>query len=173
MTDPTQPRIAAVCYAPGDQVRDVLQAFAAQLKAQGVDVHGLLQEKLFGEQGACTGVDAIDIATNQRIALSRPTRYELDNKVCSLNLGQLAEATSVLRRALDEHADIALVERFGKTERDGGGLADELLALMASGTPTVVSVPQAEFEAWQRFSGGLGDVIACDLTALTKWWEGG
>lgn len=172
MTDPSQPRIAAVCYAPGQPVRDVLEAFAAHLKGQGVDVHGLLQEKLFGKAGVCTGVDAIDIATNQRIALSRPTRYERDHKVCSLNLGQLAEATGVLRRALEQNADIALVERFGKTERDGGGLADDLMALMASGMPTVVSVPQDEFEAWQKFSGGLGDVVACDLDALTKWWQG-
>ena len=173
MTGPTQPRIAALRYAPGDPVRDVLQTFAAQLKAQGLGVHGLLQEKLFGDAGACTGVDAIDLATNQRIALSRPTRYELDHKVCSLNLGQLAEATAVLRRALEQNADIVLVERFGKTERDGGGLADDLLALMASGTPTVVSVPQDEFEAWQRFSGGLGEALACDLVALATWWDGG
>jgi len=172
MTDPTQPHIAALRYAPGDPVRDVLQSFAAHLKAQGASVHGLLQEKLFDDEGACTGVDAIDLATNQRIALSRPTRYELDNKVCSLNLGQLADATAVLRRALEQNADIVLVERFGKTERDGGGLADDLLALMASGTPTVVSVPEDEFEAWQRFSGGLGEVVTCDLSALTTWWDG-
>lgn len=162
----SDPRIAAIRYAPGQSTRPVLDAFVAELKTRGVNVHGLVQEATESH-----GMDAIDLQTGGRIPLKRPTRYESDNKLCSLSLSQLAEATMVLRRALDEGADVVVVERFGKAERDGGGLADELLALMAGGTPTIVTVPKEEFEAWQRFCGGLGDVVDCDLDALLKWWE--
>lgn len=162
----SEPRIAAVVYAPGQSAGQVLGAFVSGLKEHGVNVHGVLQETTEGH-----GMDAIDIQTGARTPLKRPTRYELDNKLCSLNLHQLAEATMVLRRALDQGADIVVVERFGKTERDGGGLADDLLALMASGIPTMVTVPEEELEAWTRFSGGLGDIVPCELSALQTWWK--
>ena len=42
---------------------------------------------------------------------------------------------------------------------------------MASGIPTVITVPEAHLEAWERFTGGLGDVLECDLDALITWWE--
>lgn len=164
----SEPRIAAIRYAPGQSTRPVLDAFASELHRRGLAVHGLVQEATPGH-----GMDAIDLHSGQRIALKRPTRYEVDHKLCSLNLSQLAEATMALRRALDDRADIAIVERFGKTERDGGGLADDLLALMAGGVPTVVTVPEEELDAWARFSGGLGDVLECRLEALLAWWDAG
>ncbi len=161
-----KPRIAAVRYAPGQNVRAVLEAFIAYLRAANVDVHGLVQEP-HGSGGA---LDAIDIRTAARIPLKRPTAYEMDNGVCSLDLAQLAEAAMILRRALDQNAEAVIVERFGKIERDGGGLAPDLLQVMAAGLPTVISVPEEELDAWATFSGGLGVVLPCALPALTHWW---
>ncbi|MFC1673332.1 DUF2478 domain-containing protein [Pseudomonadota bacterium] len=166
----TGPRFAAITYARGAPVRQLLLTFADKRRAEGLNVQGLVQEYVDGPDGERLGVDAIDITTGKRIPLSRPTTYEVDNKVCSLDLSKLTEATGVLRRALDSGADVVVVERFGKTEKDGGGLADELLALMASGIPTLIAVPEAEREAWSRFTGDLGDVLRCDQDELEKWW---
>jgi len=162
----SEPAIAAIVYRPGQATRPVLDALVAHLKSQGMAVHGLLQEATPDH-----GVDAIDIHNGVHIPIKRPTRYELDHKLCSLNLSQLAEATMVLRRALEQHADVVVVERFGKTERDGGGLADDLLALMAGGIPTFVTVPETLLPAWQHFSGDLGVVLSCDAEALVRWWD--
>lgn len=152
-------------------MRPVLDAFVAELKRRGIEPHGLFQEVLWDENGERQGTDAIDIHTSTRFPLKRPSPFERNNRVCSLDLARLAEATMVLRRALEQNAAIVVVERFGKTERDGGGLADDLLALMASGTPTLVTVPDVEFEAWKRFTGGLDEVLACDCDALLAWWD--
>ena len=167
----SMPRIAAIHYAKGKVARPVLEAFVTELKARGVSVHGLFQEILWDENGERQGTDAIDIRTQERIPLKRPSPYERNNRVCSLSLSKLAEATMILRRGLDENADVVVVERFGKAERDGGGLADDLLALMSNGTPTMITVPDAELEAWQEFSGNLGDVVDCDVDALLAWWD--
>lgn len=158
--------IAAICYAPDDDVAAVLDSFITELKRRGLDVHGIRQEDTLGH-----GKDAVDIQTGQRTPLKRPSTYEREHGLCSLDLSQLAAATGTLRRARDAGADIVVVERFGKAERSGGGLADDLLALMADGLPTVVTVPEEELEAWTRFTGGLGDVLACDADALAQWWE--
>lgn len=165
------PRIAAIHYAKGQLARPILEEFVAELKTRGVTVHGLFQEVLWDENGERQGTDAIDIQTQERIPLKRPNAHERNSRVCSLSLSRLAEATMVLRRALEADADVVVVERFGKAERDGGGLADDLLALMANGTPTMITVPEAELEPWREFSGNLGDVIACDVDALLAWWD--
>ena len=158
--------IAAIRYATDDDVAAVLDAFTAELKRRGLDVHGIRQEDTPGH-----GKDAIDIQTGQRTPLKRPSTYEHEHGLCSLDLSQLAAATQTLRRARDAGADVVVVERFGKAERGGGGLADDLLALMADGIPTVVTVPEEELEAWTRFTGGLGDVLPCEAEALAEWWN--
>jgi len=165
--------IAGVVYERGAPIRDVMKAFVSELQAAGVNVHGILQEvphEMDPTNAGC-GVDAIDIKTGDHVALVRPTQYELDNKICSMDVSMLAEASMILRRALDEHADIVVVEKFGKHEKDGGGLSDDLLAVMAESIPTLVSVPQIERESWKRFTGGLGTVLSCDLDEILSWWK--
>lgn len=171
MSDSLQPRIAALYTGSSQTSKDVLKTFAKDLLSQGVLVHGLLQENILDAHGVRMGVDAIDIHTQNRIELMRPSPYERKHKKCSLNLAQLSEATRILRRAVDEKADIVLVERYSKTESDGGGLADDLLNLMASGIPTVVSVLEDERAAWLRYCGGLADTIDCHQDALINWWN--
>jgi len=165
------PCIAAVCYRSGPTTKGILKSFVQQMLNQGVDVQGLLQENLLNDDGSRWGVDAVDIKTNAHIPLMRPTQFERDNKRCSLNLAQLTEATEVLRRALESSAELCVVERFSKTESDGGGLADDLMALMASGIPTVISVHEDEYEAWLHYSGGLAEPVDGTLTALMAWWD--
>lgn len=170
----SDPQIAGVVYERGAPIRDVMKAFVDELRAKGINVHGILQEtpKELDPKNAGCGVDAIDIKTGDHVALVRPTQYELDNSVCSLDLSRLAEASMILRRALDDHADIVVVEKFGKHEKDGGGLSDDLLAVMAEGIPTVVSVPKVEQEAWQTFCGDLSQDLNCDLDQVLSWWNG-
>jgi len=166
-----QPRVAALYVGPTQSSKAVLKAFSQSLIHQGICVHGLLQENIVDEKGHRIGVDAIDIVRNDRIELLRPTPYETKHKRCSLNLAQLSKTTVVLRRAVEQHADIALVERFSKTESEGGGLAEDLLNLMASGVPTVVSVAKDETESWLRYCGGLAETIDCNEHALMRWWK--
>ena len=166
----SDPCIAALKYASGQSAKDVLKRFAESLQKQDVNVHGLRQENVQGPDGQRLGVDAVDIHTGKRIPLLRPTPYELNNKQCSLNLARLSEATGILRRAARANPDIVLVERFSKAESDGGGLADDLMSLMASGIPTVVSVHADEYEAWLRYSGGLAIEVDGTVEALSQWW---
>lgn len=167
------PPIAGIVYERGALIRDVMKAFVRELQVTGINVHGILQEapKDLDPAALGCGVDAIDIKTGNHVALVRPTQYELDNKICSLDVSQLAEASMILRRAQADHADIIVVEKFGKHEKDGGGLSDELMAVMAENIPTLVSVPQDEQASWERFTGGLGATLACDLDQILAWWN--
>jgi len=167
------PPVAGIVYERGAPIRDVMKAFVRTLRGAGVNVHGILQETPddLDPAAAGCGVDAIDIKTGEHVALVRPTQYELDNNICSMNVAMLAEASMILRRALEDRADIVVVEKFGKHEKDGGGLSDELMAVMAENIPTVVSVPQIELDSWSRFTGGLGAQLPCDLDQILAWWK--
>jgi len=168
------PPVVGIVYERGAPIRAVMKEFVHRLRADNVNVHGILQATPahMDPSTAGCGVDAIDIKTGDHVALVRPTQYELDNKVCSLNVSMLAEASMIVRRALEDRADIVVVEKFGKHEKDGGGLADDLMAVMAENIPTVVSVPKIEEQSWHRFTGGLSTVLPCDLERLLTWWRG-
>ena len=167
------PILAGVIYERGEPISETLRTFIQDLRGEGLDVHGIVQEtptELDLPEDSC-GVDAIDVKSGERIALVRPTRYELDNKICSLDLSRLAEASQILRRALDDGADAVVVEKFGKHEKDGGGLSADLMAVVAEGIPTVVSVSRSELDSWNAFHGGLAQNLSCDLSALRAWWK--
>ena len=168
------PPIAGIVYERGAPIRDVMKTFVRALCDADVNVHGILQEMPAHMDPATAGcgVDAIDIKTGEHVALVRPTQYELDNNICSMNVAMLAEASMILRRALEDRADIVVVEKFGKHEKDGGGLSDDLMAVMADNIPTVVSVPQIELDSWQSFTGGLSTQLPCDLDQILTWWNG-
>jgi len=167
-----KPRVAAIRKPPKQPLQNVLEDFIRTLKNDNINVQGILQKSVSNPDGSRLGVDGVDILTLERIALLRPTPYETNNKLCSLNLAELSAATQIIRHAVETQADIAIVERYGKTEADGGGLADDLLALMSSGIPTLVLVSHDHWEAWQEFSGGLAETLKGTSEALLGWWNG-
>ena len=169
----SNPLIAGVVYEREAPIRDVMRAFVQELKSAKTNVHGILQEipKDMDPTNAGCGVDAIDIKTGKHVALVRPTQYELDNSVCSMDLSRLAEASMILRRALDDQAEIVVVEKFGKHEKEGGGLSGDLMAVISEGIPTMVTVPKIELESWQRFTGGLSTNLTCDIDQVLAWWK--
>jgi len=172
--EPSSPdiRAAAVLYTPETEARFVLTRFAEELKNQGLKVGGLVQEFLSDEDGNKTGLDAIAIDTGERIPINRPTESDKINHVCSLDHAALTESTGALRRAISNKVDLIVVEKFGEQEQKGGGLADEILSAMAEGIPTLVLVPAAALEEWNRFSGGMADLVACSPEAVRRWWNG-
>lgn len=88
---------------------------------------------------------------------------------CSLDPGALAQATSVLREALDERSDLVIVNRFGAVEAAGRGFASEMLALMSEGIPLLTLVsPQYQVD-WQRFIGAPDCLLPLCEEALLSW----
>ncbi|MCW8916083.1 MAG: DUF2478 domain-containing protein [Magnetovibrio sp.] len=167
------PAVVGVVYPRGGPIREVLKTFVADLKKQGLNVHGILQsvpKDLVGKEAGC-GVDAYNIKAEEYVELVRPTQYELDNQICSMDLGRLAEVSQILRLAIDDKADIVVVEKFGKHEKDGGGLSGDLMAVIAEDIPTVVSVPEIEKESWAKFTGGMDTTVECDINAIQNWWK--
>jgi hypothetical protein len=85
----------------------------------------------------------------------------------------LPDLTSGLRRyeALKAGADLVIINRFGKRERDGKGLAFLIDRALDADIAVVIAVSSKSFADWIKFSGGMSVKLACDRTALDAWWR--
>ncbi len=153
--------------------RDVglLQRFADELTENGWRVGGIVQEVLKNQDGSAAGLDAVELTTNNRFAINRPTQSTMDYKTCSLDTQVLAEASGVSQRAIDRGVDVILVEKYGEQEQLGLGLADDILTAASEGIPTLVAVPDGVRDKWSEFTGSMGDEIPFTIDAFRAWWE--
>jgi len=167
--DKTIAPFAAAVYRPDTGDRMALLKFVERLKSNNVRVGGVLQEALFNSAGEITGLDAIDVNTNQRIPISRP----MENRdECGLDVSALAETTGIIRKAIDDRLELVVVEKFGELEQEGKGLIDEIFQTIAADIPLLISVPEAALPAWQERSGELGSVLSFNEAAFQQWWQG-
>ena len=161
---------AAAVYAPDETERDALARFAAELVAEGVRVGGLLQEASHDAAGQKAGIDLVDIASDRRFPINRPTRENLQHHTCSLNASVLVESSEALRRAIAERVDLIILEKFGDQEQKGHGLVEEIFAAIAADIPLLLAVPEDALAMWRERCGDLGDILDFSPASFRRWW---
>ncbi|MBL4906212.1 MAG: DUF2478 domain-containing protein, partial [Sneathiella sp.] len=72
--------------------------------------------------------------------------------------------------AIENKADLIIVEKFGEREQLGDGLSDDIMNAMAEGIPVLVAVPAGVVDKWTEFTGGLGDLLPSRIENLNQWW---
>ena len=162
-------RAAAVVYRPDDHDRQALATFARELADCGSSVGGVVQEVFVDDQGRRTHIDSVDLATGDRVMINQ--RGQLDGASCTLDIAALVDAGAPLRRALISRPDLVVVEKFGEQEQSGGGLADDILQIIAEGLPILVLVPEPALESWRELTGSATAEVQCEAAALQRWWQ--
>ncbi|MBN9421229.1 MAG: molybdenum ABC transporter ATP-binding protein [Candidatus Accumulibacter sp. 66-26] len=162
--------IAAIVHAERGIVDALLADFAFELRQEGRRVRGLVQQVRGAGKAGTVLVDLAD-------GVSYPLFQDLGpaSAACAIDAGGIADASAALRRALFEGAalvDLVVVNRFGALEANGGGFADEMLALMAEGVPLLTVVADDYLLDWRSFTGRAGVELAPALDALRNWFAG-
>ncbi|HEY5738167.1 MAG TPA: DUF2478 domain-containing protein [Gammaproteobacteria bacterium] len=165
---PQIPTFAAAVYKPGTADRQALSRFVAQLLARNTRVAGILQETIVDSSGDVIGLNAVDISTDSRLPISRPTKNDDE---CGLDVSALVETAGIIRKAISERAELVVVEKFGEQEQGGKGLNDEILQAIAADIPLLIAVPEAALPIWQERTGELGSVLPFDEEAFRRWWQ--
>ncbi len=163
-------RFGGVLYAADTPKRNALLDFATDLQKRGWHVCGLTQELAYDNDGEKIGLDAIDIKTGERFALARPSKEDRAAGSCGFDVSRLCDTSKVLNNAIEEQADLLIVEKFGEREQDGNGLTEEIVAAALAGIPTLVAVPASALETWNNFTGRLGTLLPHDTDKLWDWW---
>ena len=161
--------LAAVIYQPADDVDQLLAAFAGQLRAQGRRIGGIVQRNLHDDQVPGKLMEVVDLLTNRAIPICQ--NLGPGSTACRLNQAGLADAAQAVTRAIDDGVELVIINKFGKTEVEGGGLRSEIASAVAAGLPVLTAVPRRFQDAWRAFTGGYGTTLACDGAIINDWWK--
>jgi hypothetical protein len=159
--------LAALVYEPSQDPDGILREFAADLNARGCRAVGLVQ---LGRHCSVPDMSAMLVHSGEQLPLLQNLGSCATG--CRLDVGQLLDAGSRVARALEDGADIVIINRFGRQEREGKGLSYLIERALSADIPVVIAVPAHRFADWIRFAGGMSVKLGCDRDALDAWWDG-
>jgi nucleoside-triphosphatase THEP1 len=160
----TRRDLAALVYEDHQDPDAVLRDFAADMNAQGFRVVGMVQ----AGQCADSSLSAVLVHSGETLLLAQD--FDPNASGCRLDIGRLQNAGARVADALDSGADLLIINRFGKRERDGKGLGYLIERALDAGKPVVIAVSRDRLADWTTFAGETAK-LACDRPALDAWWH--
>ena len=157
--------LAALVYEKHQDPDAVLRGFAADLIARGRRVVGMVQ----AGQCADSSLSAILLHSGEKLLLAQD--FDPTAQGCRLDLARLQNAGTRIADALAHGADLVIINRFGKRERDGKGLSDLIKRALDADIPVVIAVGRDHFADWIKFAGGMSVKLDYDRAALDAWWH--
>jgi nucleoside-triphosphatase THEP1 len=157
--------LAALVYEPHQDPDAVLRSFAADLNARGFRVVGMVQ----AGQCADSSLSAVLLHSGEKLLLAQD--FDPAVQGCRLDLARLQNAGARIADALAHGADLVIINRFGKRERDGKGLSHLIERALDADIPVVIAVGRDHFADWIKFAGGMSVKLGCDRDALDAWWH--
>jgi hypothetical protein len=159
--------LAALVYGPDQDPDALLNAFAADLAAEGVRVVGLIQG---GHRvGQAPQLSAMLVHSGEDVELFQDLGAYAEG--CRLDIQALTWAGQEIAAAIDRGADLLVINRFGKQEREGKGLLYLIDRALSAEIPVLVAVPDYCFETWVKFAEGMSVKIPVTRGALQGWWR--
>ncbi|MFD1260229.1 DUF2478 domain-containing protein [Entomomonas asaccharolytica] len=155
--------IATIMHRGDGEYDWLIREFVNELTTAGWNVQGLLTKR------SRNPMIIYNLNDNQEFIISQQLGKQ--SLSCSLDLGELAAAAFVLRKALAEKADLVIVNRFGTAEAEGKGFIAEMLALMNEGIPILTLTNIKYLTQWNEFTGGLAVELKPNKQALHDWFK--
>jgi len=157
--------LAALVYEADQDPDAILRDFASDLTARGFRVVGMVQ----AGQCADSSLSAVLVHSGEKLLLAQD--FDPAASGCRLDLARLQNAGARVATALEAGADLLIINRFGKRERDGEGLAYLIERALGADIPVVIAVSQERFAEWIKYAGGMSVKLACERPALETWWR--
>lgn len=160
--------IAAIVHAHG-AIEDgaLLTSFADDCLARGLVVRGLVDVLADDGKSSACGAELRDLDTGHRYVIFQDLGP--GSTGCRIDPAGVTTASIALRRAAEAGAHLVVANRFAKLEANGGGLADDMLAVMAAGIPFLTLVGEPWLEHWRRFTGDAGELLSPHRKELDAW----
>jgi nucleoside-triphosphatase THEP1 len=166
-----RPLIAAIPYAEGAYPDALLAEFAADLRARGHVLAGVIQHDLTRRDRTRCDMALEDLTSGAIIGLSEDRGPAA--RGCRIDPNGLAEAEGLIARALAETSpDLLIINKFGKIESEGGGLRMVIAHAVLAAIPVLIGVPQRNLDAWEAFAGPLSERVPADRARIEQWLTG-
>lgn len=161
--------LTAVTYTDGVAAERLLQTAAKRLGERGHALAGFLQRDEWTPGRARCDMVLAELHSDTSICVSQDLGP--GSRGCRLDMAAMMAAMTKAIAALDENPDLLVINKFGKTESEGGGFRPLISAAVEHGVPVLIAVPHMNVEAWRTFAGDLSvehalDALPSDGTAL-------
>ena len=159
--------LAAVVYGAGDDPDRLISGFAGDLRRSGRRPVGVVQlGRSCRSENPQLGV--VMLPDGEVIGLA--SHDETHATGCRLDPDRFADLAMRLAAAIEDGADLVIINRFGCSEAEGKGLIDLIPQALDADIPVLIAVPEQRFATWIRFSEGMNVRLACRREALDRWW---
>lgn len=161
--------LAAVIYTPADHIDTFMAEVAHTFITRGVRLGGIIQHNTdITGHNAC-GMTLEDLSTHTRFPLSQ--NLGSGAVTCSLDPAALAQASTAVHHAINQQADLIMINKFSTQETLGNGLRDEMSAVVLAGIPLLTAVGTRFLPQWQTFTGENSTLLPVSLSAILEWWQ--
>jgi hypothetical protein len=100
------------------------------------------------------------LATGDRLKISED-RGPLA-RGCRLDADALSQSIVSTMAAMQGSPDVLVINKFGKTEAEGGGFRPLIGDALELGIPVLIAVPWRNIESWRLFAGDMAFEIAVE-----------
>ncbi len=151
------PLITALIYADSALADQALRRIVRQFEAAGRRLAGVVQRDTprAGRTGCDMTLEELSTGTSIEISHDRGPQA----RGCRLDLGEMARAIQLASMALRASPDLLVLNKFGKTEVEGGGFRALIAEAIDRGVPVLIAVPYRNIDPWRAFVGDLAREI--------------
>jgi nucleoside-triphosphatase THEP1 len=159
------PLITALIYTDSEAADRLLRETALALLEQGTRLAGLVQHNQPRQGRSRCDMVLEELASGDLVPISQDRG--LHARGCALDVHQLLDGMQRVRRALAIRPDLVILNKFGKTESEGGGFRPLIADVIEAGVPLLIAVPWRNIESWRLFAGDLAqEIIMEERSAL-------
>ncbi|WJS84265.1 DUF2478 domain-containing protein [Paracoccus sp. TOH] len=144
----------------------LLAGVVARLEAEGLRLAGTVQTNIDRDDRPLCDMDLRLLPDGPTVRISVDRGAEA--RGCRLDAEALERSVLWTERALDR-AEFLVVNKFGKQEAEGRGLAGTIAEALARGLPVLVGVNGLNLPPFLEFAGGLADALPPEPEAVLRW----
>ncbi|WP_431285066.1 DUF2478 domain-containing protein [Humitalea sp. 24SJ18S-53] len=151
------PLVTALVYADSALADQALRQAVRQFEAAGRRLAGVVQRDT--PRAGRTGCDMTleELSTGTAIEISQDRGPHA--RGCRLDLGEMTRAIQLASMAFRGSPDLLVLNKFGKTEVEGGGFRALIAEAIDQGVPVLIAVPYRNIDPWRAFVGDLAREI--------------
>jgi nucleoside-triphosphatase THEP1 len=159
-------KIAALVATDSAATQTLLAEIVADWRAAGARIAGVIAEPHGLPDRVCGAGILRDITSGKPYPMYRDAPQ--DPASCHLDAAGVVGACAAVLRQIPT-SDLVVLNKFGKLEAMGKGLAPAFDAAVAIGKPVLTTVSRNQIAAWQTFTSG-AIVLMADKATLQNWW---
>jgi hypothetical protein len=159
---PDLPLITALIYTDSDAADRLLRETALALMEAGHSLAGLVQHNQPRPGRSRCDMVLEELASGDLVPISQDRGPHA--RGCALDVHQLIDGMQRVRHALAMRPDLVILNKFGKTESEGGGFRPLIAEIIDAGVPLLIAVPWRNIDSWRLFAGEMShDIVMTDV----------